>query len=517
MSPIDQFLEWVGTHHRILLVAGPIVLLFVYLVLKAIFRPKTEKAPEAKKRRPPEEPRSPAEIEEKAQEQTQPGGFETSAAEQDKEAIPPAPAPDPKPAAGNDIQPSAAPPEPTTPTEPTSGPEQVEASDEISAPVETKEERRSDTFAMEEVERQPAGVRTGSAGAAPDAEIAIREAPAADDDMVPEREDGHYLVDIFFATDRNRSFERTEIFSGDRHPGEFLSFGSLKISVPLPHQVGEVEQPGWWHVLLGVDADPNRFFTIQDIEDYEERAFFERLDVFQRERGAQEAFLFIHGYNNNFVDAAFRAGQIAFDMRFRGAGLLYSWPSEGRLTSYYSDAENAKWTVPHLEDFLMKLAAVPSIKVLHLIAHSMGNQALAAALENLSLSGTVPAFNQIVLTAPDIDAGVFAQISRRIVNAAERVTLYASENDRALLASRQFTSYPRLGDISDGVFVLDGIDTIDASNVDTDILGHGYFAKNRTVLSDIDRLFSLRQPPGQRKGLDARQTGDGRTYWVFNL
>ncbi len=500
MPLIDQFIELVSRYHRILLVAGPIALLLLYLVLKAILRsPKKPDTGEQKKRAEPQ-PQDPTE-------KAEPRQADETAKEEDRAQAE---------KRGEADRPDAGTPDSLSD-------DSAEREDRRRHAESERQEEPGQPTAPAEMERY----RPHSGATVPEstdistdreefeAEIASRETIAADSDMTPERHDDHYLVDVFFATDRNRSADYGEIFTGDRHPGEMLSFGSLQISVPLHHEVGEIEQPGWWHVLLGVNRDPNRFFTIRDIEDFEERAFFERLDAFQNARRAREAFLFIHGYNNSFVDAAFRTGQIAFDMRFRGAGILFSWPSQGSLTSYYSDAENAKWTVPHLEDFLIKLSAVPSIKVLHLIAHSMGNQALTAALENLSLGGTVPAFNQVVLTAPDIDAGVFAQISNRIVAAAERVTLYASENDRALHASRQFTSYPRLGDISDGVFILDGIDTIDASNVDTDILGHGYFAKSESVLTDIDRLLSGRRPPGERPGLSAVALSDGRTYWTF--
>ncbi|MGI9388226.1 MAG: alpha/beta hydrolase [Methyloligellaceae bacterium] len=505
MALIDQFLELVSRHHRILLVVGPIVLLVLYWILRAVFRPKkTVDAPEQKQRVEPQKPARTVEPDRKEAEEKPKEDVKFGA---DKRESPDGPK------------------EPDAPvTEPSSveEPQRKEASADTESSKGEERPRRSvaaDRDGTGETDHEAAEDMPAPAGAAPEAqpeaEITMREEAPSDDDMVPERQDDHYVVDVFFATDRNRAADTAEVFTGDRHPSEALSFGSLKISVPEHHEVGEIEQPSWWQILLGFERDPNRFFTIQDIEDLEERAFFENVDGFQSARGASEAFIFIHGYNNSFVDAAFRTGQIAFDMRFRGAGILYSWPSAGTLTGYYSDAENARWTVPHLEDFLTKLAAVPSIRVLHLIAHSMGNQALAAALENLSLRGTVPAFNQIVLTAPDIDAGVFAQISEKIVNAAERVTLYASENDRALHASRQFTSYPRLGDISDGVFVLDGIDTIDASNVDTDILGHGYFAKSESILSDIDRLLSLRRPPGERPGLIPVALDENKTYWSF--
>jgi esterase/lipase superfamily enzyme len=101
----------------------------------------------------------------------------------------------------------------------------------------------------------------------------------------------------------------------------------------------------------------------------------------------------------------------------------------------------------------------------HLMAHSMGNRALVRALAALparrSDSGK-PFVNHVVLTAPDIDAGVFRGIADAVKRAAISITLYASSNDQALRLSKQFHGYPRAGEAGKRITIVDGISTVDA-------------------------------------------------------
>jgi hypothetical protein len=60
--------------------------------------------------------------------------------------------------------------------------------------------------------------------------------------------------------------------------------------------------------------------------------------------------------------------------------------------------------------------------------------------------------------------------------------------------------------------VLDGFDTIDASAVDTSLLGHSYFAGSRSVLSDLLQLLKDGMPPSERFGLVAAKCGEGTFY-----
>ena len=58
-------------------------------------------------------------------------------------------------------------------------------------------------------------------------------------------------------------------------------------------------------------------------------------------------------------------------------------------------------------------------------------------------------------------------------------------NDGALKASWEFHDYPRAGDPTKGIVIVDGMDSIDASLLDTNLDTHSYFAAQKTVVSDL--------------------------------
>src|SRR5262249_17246922 len=118
--------------------------------------------------------------------------------------------------------------------------------------------------------------------------------------------------------------------------------------------------------------------------------------------------------------------------------------------------------------------------------------------------GTTP-----VLTAPDIDSGEFLQLASRMRPTAERITLYASSNDKAIWVSKTMHTYPRAGESGENMVIATGLDTVDASSVDTSLAGHFYYAEKRTVLSDLYYLLKDGAPPSRRHGLDRRVSSNG--------
>jgi esterase/lipase superfamily enzyme len=144
----------------------------------------------------------------------------------------------------------------------------------------------------------------------------------------------------------------------------------------------------------------------------------------------------------------------------------------------------------------------------------MGNRALVKILDSTSSAIGQPLFNQIVLTAPDIDSGEFLQLASRIHSTAARITLYASSNDKAISLSKTMHTYPRAGESGDNIVVVTGLDTVDASSVDTSLTGHFYYAEEPTVLSDLYYLLKNGTPPSSRHGLDRRVCSNGE-YWAF--
>jgi len=290
-----------------------------------------------------------------------------------------------------------------------------------------------------------------------------------------------------------------------------LSYGSCKVSIPLDHRMGKLE----WPSLLKLQFKPDleKHVVLLSVMPESKEAFYRIVRKKIEGSSRHEGLIFVHGYNVSFEDAARRTAQIAYDLGFDGAPMFYSWPSKAQPQSYPVDEASAEWSTLHFKAFLKDVAESCGSNIIHIVGHSMGNRLLASALHQLNLEKFTPPprFHQVVLAAPDIDADVLRQLAVAIKSTAERITLYASASDKALVLSRRFHKYPRAGEF---VFPIEGIDMIDASAVDTSLIGHSYYGDNRSVLSDIYWLLRKGEPPANRFGMSALAREDG-TYYAF--
>jgi esterase/lipase superfamily enzyme len=233
--------------------------------------------------------------------------------------------------------------------------------------------------------------------------------------------------------------------------------------------------------------------------------------------GARSALLFIHGYRTTFEDAARRTGQLAYDLGFQGTPVFYSWPSQGKLSGYIVDEANVEWTQADLASFLADFLQQSEAEHVYLVAHSMGNRALAKATASViaarpELAGRI---REVILAAPDIDADVFRQqLLPALAAVPNPLTLYASSTDSAMRASKAIHGYARAGDSGTGLVVAKGVETIDASGVDTGFIRHAYFAEQRSALSDMYYLVQKQARAAERFGLQAVDGTMGR-YWTF--
>jgi esterase/lipase superfamily enzyme len=148
----------------------------------------------------------------------------------------------------------------------------------------------------------------------------------------------------------------------------------------------------------------------------------------------------------------------------------------------------------------------------------MGTRVLTGALKELVLEDPSmrDKFDEIILAAPDIDADTFKRdIAPKILAGEGGTTLYASSGDYALMASKPFAGYPRAGDTAEGVTIAPGVDTIDASSIRTDFVGHSYYADSDSVLGDLRDLILDHKRPDKRSRLAPVTTDAGR-YWTFS-
>ena len=91
------------------------------------------------------------------------------------------------------------------------------------------------------------------------------------------------------------------------------------------------------------------------------------------------------------------------------------------------------------------------------------------------------------------------------------MTLYASSDDLPLKLSRGFHDYARAGEGLPHLLVAEGVETIDATGIDTDMLGHSYFAAARPVVNDLAKVVCESYETG-RRALE-ESVHQGGKYW----
>lgn len=183
-------------------------------------------------------------------------------------------------------------------------------------------------------------------------------------------------------------------------------------------------------------------------------------DPERNEDQAHVAF-FIHGYNNDWADAATRYRKIQDTLFSKdeklGFSILFSWPSDGMKVAYLPDREDARRCAPDLADVFstlydwllerQEIAARDPERAcrakLSVIAHSMGNYVLQKAMQLVWTRKNQPLLvsliNQLLMVAADVDNDLFGSGERTektdgdaIANLSYRVTALYSGLDSVL-------------------------------------------------------------------------------------
>lgn len=309
-------------------------------------------------------------------------------------------------------------------------------------------------------------------------------------------------VQVWFGTNRlaTGSSDPAQMFGTER--GE-LSVGKLTVTIPPNHMAGMIERPEGW--FFTEHLDPSKHVVLESITPLARDVFGVGCC------GAQDKLVFIHGFNVSFHDGALRAAQLSFDLEFPGQAMYYSWPSKGSVFGYLSDSNGVLATRPAMEEFF-EIATRGEGK-LHVIAHSMGNRYAVEALETFFLKHPDRRLGQLVLAAPDVDRAELVARFPALRAQSDGVTLYASKNDLALQVSNKVNGGRRAGDANGDLLRIVGLDTMDASQIEADSLGHSYFGDAPELLGDILGLVRLGWQAPDRCGVAIREEVEGGGVW----
>jgi esterase/lipase superfamily enzyme len=288
-----------------------------------------------------------------------------------------------------------------------------------------------------------------------------------------------------------------------------VHFGVCKINVPKNHSTGLIR------LTKDNRQSSHEFFKILNSRTLSETAVFDYLKKSER-----YPLVFVHGFNVRYEDALLRAAQIAYDLKYQGPIVLYSWPAGARdgfldekiiTRTYDHNLKNAQDSVALFKNFLNQLNA--NHLTVNLVVHSMGHQVALPALRDFSVQNpNAKIINELILNAPDFEANEFINIAAAVKDNTKRITIYCSYNDRAMTVSEIYNKNPRFGACA----FSESIDSINVSLVDAPALGlgHGYYS-SRAILGDVfqvllgidaeKRLFIRKSEPNSTEKYFLRQ------------
>lgn len=377
----------------------------------------------------------------------------------------------------------------------------------------------------------PESTRTPTPPPAAPMPLPTGSAPAQPKSVVGEDKGDYVAVTVHYGTDRKDlgpqpdnpaaryNHERADI-SGGKSP---MSYGTCVVSIPRSHEVGGLEDRTWWQWATLQRREPGKHVLVLDVTSTTPTVFFQTLSAAVQRSSKRDAFVFVHGFNVSFADAARRTAQMAYDLKFEGAPIFFSWPtpelSVGLLASYTTSESNVDLSKHRFRELLKDVLERTGAETVHIIAHSMGNRIVTEALQMLDTVQTQDLrarIGEVILTAPDIDASVFiTEIAPRITRLAPRVTLYASSKDKVLEMSQNVHTFPRIGEFQSLITVPRGIEVVDASAVyDKDSMGHSYYGDSEPVIGDMCLLLNLGLRAAQRTlTLTSARTPAGDPCW----
>ena len=283
---------------------------------------------------------------------------------------------------------------------------------------------------------------------------------------------------VLFATDREPKSRQDLSFSDAMNvSGSPISYGA-RCENPVTGRAAVCTKPA------GLKADVPVWLDKEE--------FLERITA-----ADSDVVLFVHGFNMSFDESLEIALRMVQRARVQAIPVAYTWPSKAKVSAYGIDYDRNEWTIDHLKDFIEDLVhALPEGKVLHIVAHSMGNRAVLGALVHANLPEQ--RLGQLVMIAPDVDAEIFKDTVVRSGPFSRR-TLYVSNQDLALRAAGWLRpGFPRAGDARKQYVVIKEMDTIDVSPLKGGRIGHSVYEYSQLMFDDLGAVLNNEVPAARK-------------------
>lgn len=304
------------------------------------------------------------------------------------------------------------------------------------------------------------------------------------------------LIETLFATNRLARENPRDPFGNERNRGGELSFGSLILA--KPKEQGALDDLNWLTGRWGTRVAYAGAYTPGE--------FFEGVARRLNERNAEEILVFVGNFGSDFRSTALEFAEMNFALAFNGVPVFFSWPSQGRVSSYLLDSATAEWSAPHFAGFLTSMLDKFRDRKVHVVTSGMGGWLVLKAMAELDRQGgQAGKIDQLIVCGPDIDAEVFQQqILPKIATAAKRMTVYLMPNSPTLQASEIIHGSSRLG--RTGMLIRPQFETV---------VWTGQAGRNLLSLPLLRDLRDVLRgaPADSRQNLVRMEAENGGCYW----
>jgi esterase/lipase superfamily enzyme len=312
-------------------------------------------------------------------------------------------------------------------------------------------------------------------------------------------------ITVSFATVRNRteSTSPARYFGGTR--GQLRTGLCTVAFSPIKHLEG-IAQAVPFYI-------PNERIKLTEVDEIPIERLFNEISEFSKHDNGNSV-VYIHGYSVDFERSCWRSAIFQRALGLDDRLLLFSWPADGNMLKYTWDESDLAWSVTYFTSILDEIVKRAGKRKVDVVAHSLGARGAVQALARMAYRKTEePIINELILIAPDIDTEIFRQELPLLQKAADRITVYVSQNDKPLKLSHEMHGYPRLGMAGEHLTIMEGVEIIDISAISTRRLsGHIYHLFTQKVIEDLTLLLHTGEPAGLRPGLQKKYQ-NGLPYW----
>ncbi len=289
-------------------------------------------------------------------------------------------------------------------------------------------------------------------------------------------------------------------------PHDALHLGSCVIHVPASVPVGKSRAR-----RARGSAGPRQYVEVSSqAMDSDTYLAGLRAALAGQDAGDRSIVVYVHGYRTHFTEAATRAAQLHSDLNNPGQMAFFSWPSAGAASGYFTDGQRpARGAL---------LASVPRPPVPgHRSREGQRDRPQHGQPPNATRGHAHRGRHSRRLRPeirPRLPGGCGCQPAVLLGRSRGVSSGYISDRDRALKSSGIVHTGDRAG-LTPPLTLVEGVDTIDASEVDLTLLGHAYYADARPVLSDMHAVPRGQHRPESRFGIERQTAPEGGAYWRF--